>query len=297
MPTPAMFYPNAINFASGNDITQITELPLDAGFVDLMIRAGGNPYPGFTGSHSARPSYRFSSTQIKDVLDRCTVEGVAIGGSASNLDIEYQKQQNLATRYGNSDTEHTRSRMTHWLLSWQSISASEDQAAEISFQINPISDDGVNAPVVSTSGVAIASTAAVQHVYGLGPIKLNTSSPSFNDFICVDSWSIESGVRLDLKPCSGGGFLVYAAVGDVTPVLTLQTTDINKVLQYMPAGAAITSVNAFLRRKTAGGLNVSDATTSHIKISGTAGTVKPVSQRELRIPLHNLSFDTASAIS
>jgi hypothetical protein len=182
-------------------------------------------------------------------------------------------------------------------MNWQSISASEDQAAEITFQITPISDDGVNAPIVVTSGAAISSTASVQHVFGLGPIKLNTSSPSFNDFICVDSWSLDAGVELDLKPCSGGGFLVYEAVGRVTPVLTLQTTDINKVLQYMPGGAAITSVNAFLRRKTAGGLNVADATTSHIKISGTAGTVKPVSQRELRVQLHNLSFDTASAIS
>jgi hypothetical protein len=292
--TLAVYIPAAVILPnSGGTITHLEDIPFDPALEDIMVRAAGATFPGFTGSGRAQPVYNLGTTQLKTILDYATTEAVARAHSTGNCDIEYQLMTDLGTRTANATTSHQRHRMARSLFSLASIDAPEGSGfASCNFQILPTSADDSN-PVTVTSNVALTATHATGDVFALGPVKVDGT------LYCVDSWSLSLGLEYELRFCSGGPFLRFAAVRSVNPVLTVRMQNQAQVLaNWSTGGAAISSsVVAFLRKRAAGGLNVANATEEHISITGTAGTVKPAGRNELRIQLHNITYDTTAAIA
>jgi hypothetical protein len=277
---------------TGGTVAMLEDIPFETGLDDLTVFAAGSILPGFTGSHRAQGMYALSTPQIKTILDYCTTDSVCRAHTSGNSDIEYQQVADLATRFSNASTEHQRHRFTRSLLCWESIDANEGSLATINFKIMPTSADDSN-PITITSGVAMTSTASVGAVYSLGPVKFES------DLYCVDKWSLNLGIQYETRFCSGGPHLRFAAVKTLTPVLTVTVPNQAQVLaNWSTGGVGIsTSVIAFLRKRSAGGINVANATEEHIAITATAGTIKPVGRNELKVQLHNFSIDTTAAIA
>jgi len=139
----------------------------------------------------------------------------------------------------------------------------------------------------------MASSPTVGDVFTLGPVKIDGT------VYCVDSWSLALNPTYEIRFCAGGPYVRLAAVKSVSPVLTVTMANQSEALaSWSTGGAAIaTSVVAYLRKREAGKMQVAVGTTEHIAITGTAGSVKPTGRHEVRIQLHNLTTDTASAIS
>ena len=289
MSPPKVFYPSALVPPTGPPITQVEQIPLAPGFEDISVIPGGGVFPGFTGSSRSEPSFQVSTSQIKTVLDLCVQDSIAVGGQSANFDIEYQRGQNLQTRFPSSSDEHTRLRVTDWLFAWDSINAPENGLAEISTMLKPISD-GTNPPVVRQSGVPLSAAPAVQHVYGVGPVFLN------GEPICVESWSWQNNLTYKTKVCSGLAYLGYASVQTSSPIATIQTEDRDAVLSYLPSGSGQTLLEFYLRRKSQGGLNEPNVSPVHIRLAALLGTVKPDSDSALKVQVHSFTTDTAAAI-
>jgi len=289
----AHYIPAAIILpSSGGTITHLEDIPFDPALEDLMVRAAGSNFPGFTGSNRSSVAYSLSTTQLKTVLDFCTSDDVSRDTSGGNLDLEYQQVVDLATRGTAVSTVHSRHRVARSLMAWESIDASEGGPASLSFKIMPTSTDDTN-PVTIANGVAMASSATVGTVYGLGPIKIDGT------LYCVERWGLNLGIEYKMAFCSGGPYLRFAAVVGINPVLTATVSNQTEALANWSTGGAglSTSAVAFLRKRAAGGINVANATAEHIAITGTAGTVKPAGRNEIRIHLHNIAVDTAAAIA
>ncbi len=81
------------------------------------------------------------------------------------------------------------------------------------------------------------------------------------------------------------------------PAVEFDVEDITVALAKLPAGAALSSLVCYLRKKAAGGINVADATSEHIALSASVGAVTPVGPRRVRVNVNSFSLSTASAIS
>lgn len=288
-----LYLPHAIKFASGNAITQIDNLSPDFGLEDLTVYSASEILPGFTGSMSHQPALMASTTQIADILDRCDTPstGPVCGAfSSSNIDIEWRLMSNLTGRVAAATTSHKRTRSTHALLCWESISGSIGSLANVSFRLEPISNSGA-APWSYTSGVALGATSAVQAVYEPGPVVLDGST------LCAQGWSWNNGLSYQRRRCGSSAYVEFLAVDRVRPVVTVDVEDVTTALALIPAGGALTSLVCYLRKKNQSGINVADGTATHIALSGSVGTVKPRNPKQLEIHLHSFSFDTTSAIS
>lgn len=289
----AVYIPAAVILPnSGGTITQIDDIPFDPQLDDLSIRAAGATYPGFTGSNRSQASYAFSTTQVKTVLDYCTTEAVCRAHTSGNCDIEYQLAKDLATREPSGSSVHHRHRFTRSVLAWESLEAPESGPASISLKIFPASTDDTN-PITISNTATLSSSATVSHVYGLGPVKIDGT------LYCVDKWSLNMGVEWEQRHCSGGPYLRWASVKAVRPELSVTLPNQAEALSTWSTGGTPVGVAviAFLRKRAGGGINVANATAEHIAITGTAGTIKPSGRNEIKISLHNIAIDTASAIS
>ncbi len=288
----SVYQPSALVFATGNPISQIEQIQPDLNYEEQIVHPGQGIFPGFSGARRFDPMLDFRTTQIKDILDRCTVEGVCKDFSASNIDLEWQKSENLKTREAIGNLAHVKMRATHSMLQWESITATDNALAEIFARWQPISD-GINPPVTRINGVAITA-APVQDVFELGPVVLNFGAGATT--LCVDSWSWVNGLVPLKKPCSGGSYIEFASVNRATPRITVETQDVDYVLGLLPTGSALTSIDCYLRKLEAGKINVPNATAQHIKLSATVGSVKPARAEQIQIVVHSFTINTASAI-
>lgn len=292
MPTD-LYLPHAINFAAGNPITQLDSLNPDVGLDDLTVYSASEILPGFTGSMAANPMLNASTSQIADILDRCTLPStgpVFAGYSNSNTDIEWRLMSNLTGRVAAATASHKRTRFTYFMLCWESIQGTNGSLATINFKIHPISNAGA-APWAYTSGVALGAASAVQKVYEPGPVVLDGTT------LCSQGWSWNNGLSYVTRRCGSTPYIEFVGVDRIRPVVTVEVEDITTALALIPAGGALTSLVCYLRHKAQSGINVADATATHIALSGSVGTVKPIGPRTLAIHLHSFSFDTTSTIS
>lgn len=296
MGVPNIYEPVAIVLPSTTELVQLQAIEPDNNFADLTQFSAGGAYPPFTGSHSAMPALQASTTQIKDLLDEIDVEGVAADLSSGNLDIEYRRMLNRGSRYADAAEQHLRCRMTsNAFLSWESLSASQDQLAEIAFRILPVWDE-TNNPLIwaSGTGITISATDAINALFTLGPIAINSTTPL--DGVGSISW--ENNCQYREVKSEGSPFVKFAGIERVSPVLTIETTDRGIMEDFGAAGTALSSLQLFLRRKSPSGHNVANATAQHIKISATVGTIKPLSASgRLAIHLSGFTVNTASAIA
>ena len=289
-----VYYPNAIVFADAfDDIGVLERMSPDFGFEDVSIVPAGAVFPGFTGSRAKKPMLEDVTTQIKQVLERCGSAGDYIAGTFSNSAIKFQWCQgdNLGTRKSfGSTTDHLVLRALYSILTWSQISAGNGEA-QITFAIRPVSVGG-NAPLVALAEAI--NSVPVTETYKLGPVVLNTGSGAVT--LCVDSWTISTNITFKEKVCSGGKYYEFCAVEKSSPEATITLEDHSVSAGLLPDGAAITSVDFYLRKLVQGAIEVAGATTEHIRISATAGSVKPTQLGTIKMQLHGLTTNTAVAL-
>lgn len=290
MPGTTLYVPHAINFASGTDLTQLDALEPDFGLEGFRVHSASEVLPGFSGNMFSRPVLAMQTTQIKDVLDKTTLDNVAIGYAATNTDLEFRLVASLTGRAAIAATSNLRLRSANALLSWNSISARMGQLATINFTFLPISD-GTNAPLVYTGGVAITGTSAVQAVFEVGLVDLNGTD------LCAQGVEINTNLTYFERRCAGSPYLEYVAVDKGFITIDIDVEDSTVPMAMLPAGSALSSLSVWLRKKAASGINVANATAEHILISGSVGTVRPMGPKKFQVELHSVSVATTSAIT
>lgn len=267
MTVSAVFYKHSIILPDASAITQLTELSLPMNQQDLAEVSAGDTSPIWAGIDEANPEFSFGSTNIKQVIDALGTEKIAADLSAGNTDIYWRKGKVLNLREANAALAHLRVRMaSNAMLYWTAISAQKGQNATIRGMIVPIFD-GSTDPIQFASNVALVGTPAVDYVFRNGPIYLNGTKYST---LGLDLASNPEVVR---ETADGEGLLSHVSVDNYSPQLTFRTRDVSVVSSIGLRGIPLTSASIYLRRRSKGGMNVSEATAEHIKATGTAGKI------------------------
>jgi len=278
-------------------------------FLDAFA-AGSAVVPSFRGGQGATPDITFTTPQIKTILDQCGMTGLDC--SASYCDLYYRKAKLVDTREAIGSSVHLQVRARRCLLYWTSITAQQDQPATIACRIIP-TFDGTNAPLAGTGSQTIASNLLAEQHYTLGPVKLNGSWVDG-----VQAWNLDLGVQLNEKRSDGQTYPTFVGVRQHNPVLTATTPDADYWASPGVAGAAVTALLAYLRKKDDDNTgNLSDATAEHIQfanndnpaglisVQNTTGGINDEASLDLRVGLrissadtvHPLTVNTAIAIS
>ncbi len=278
-----VFYPHALDFSDGDLITQLTDVAPIYNFQDAVAFSSGDVAPMWSGSLSAAPAITFGSRQIKSILDLCDAAAghgngksyVAYDGSGGSTDIWYRKGEAFGLRIADATAEHERMRMTRAFLRWDSISAQQNQVAEIRSMCGA-GYDGSNDPLIDTQQV-LSGDEAVNHLFTLGPIDINGTKLDG-----LQGYTWQNNLVPEIVFDSGVPFPTYLAVATYSPTIVARVRNASLMRTFggtlpdasQPRGLAITSFAAYLRKLKASDLCEADASEVHVKFSATAGTVK-----------------------
>lgn len=272
MGVTAIHRPHAIAFPGPTYITQFSDVRPNNNYQEFVERSASEAAPQHTGAIGAAPSIDFSSKQIKDILDLCTDQDVAVGyaPAGGTVSLYYRKGKNRGLREAVADTVHNRFDMaSNAMLYWTSLRAEQRGIAEIQAVLRAVSTDGATAPLVHVGSSALAGDVSVAHLFTLGPIALNGATISD-----VMSHEISNGFTFDGEDESGNPFQQYYGIDEHNPVVTIETNDITVFDTFGESGTALTSLSQYFRKLKKGTLGpVADGTAEHIKITGSSGSV------------------------
>ncbi len=272
MGTSVVFYPHGL-YSAAVTLTQLESVEPMHGFEDLIAWASGQVGPQYSGTHQGKPGIPLRTTQLKDILD-CVVAGVyncSRDLSAGDVDLELKAGDNLNAREADNANLHIRARgEENCMLTVESITARQGGLAEATARLSYIYKTSTGTdPLFFTNTVALSIESDVEHLFTLGPIKLNGS------FIeGVEEMTIDNRVEHEVVYDSGFGFPTYIAVKRYSPRLTFKARDSRIMNTYGTRGTALSALSCFLRKKVKSGFEVADATEEHIKITATTGTIK-----------------------
>ena len=285
-------------------IVQLTDCTPAAAVQLLMAKAAGDTLPSFVGAQSLSPAISFRTPQVTTVLTACGMWGYDMSGG--NCDCHYRAAANLSAR----GTSGTRIRAVKSLMYWTKLSVRQGGTAEISCTIQP-TFDGTNAPMTAAGSIAVPTAALAQELFTLGPVFLNGSQLSG-----VESWDLDLGVKIYMKPADGEIYPSFVCVEEHQPVLSIVAPKASLWGTYGLEGTALSALTFGLRKKTIDSANnVAIATAVHVLFTATGGgaifldplvggitdpanaTLKIHFRRSAFVNSHALSVSTASALS
>jgi len=308
-----MFFPHAIDFADGDLITQLTNVTPSYGFQDIVEFSAGDTSPMWSGSLSSAPAVAFSTRQIKSILDLADPAAVHGNGkvvaydaqdASDTIEVYLRKGEAYGLRESDATVEHEKVQLTQGFMSWSTISAQQNQLAEIACQL-VATYDANNDPLIFTQSALTGITKAVNHLFTLGPIKLNGTALMGG----LQGFTLSNNAAIIPVFDSGISFPRYIGIASFSPTIVARVRDATLMRSIGTRGAAVTSLTCYLRKLSASAIAVADATQEHISFSATAGTVKArqVDNQglvDLFIQLHKpdaithpYTFDTTAAIT
>lgn len=239
-------------------ISEFTSQEVSPSIQTIIATAAGQVYPQFASVARVVPMKRFTTPQIKTVLDATGVDGIA-DWSGSNTDLYFKATADQSNRGASASNLHHRFRSPKAFLVLERITASHDGGDAQAQCVIYCSYDGTNAPLAYTGSVALSGTPATDEHFTIGPQFLNSSELDGPQSLDID-W------RQNILQAGGSGDLynTFHAQLQSAPIATIDVTPSG----IWSAGLAfdITSCSMYLRKKGRTG-NVANATAEHIKFS------------------------------
>jgi hypothetical protein len=265
-----VYFPHAV-FSSLLSITQLSDVQPGHNFQDLTEFAAGQVGPQFTGIHMASPDNRFSTTQLKGVLDLLAAGdyNVVRDLSGTTVDVEYRAGEQLGSRVSEAGLAHIRMRMANnSMLAWESLSVRQGGLAELRVRSVAVSVGG-NDPLVTTTGVGLNAASTIQHLYTLGPIKINGLTLQG-----VQEANLDNHLTYTEEGADGDSFPTFISLDTYAPVLTFRTRNLAYLATYGGRGTALSALTFYLQKKLNSGINVPYGTAQHIAITAASGTIQ-----------------------
>src|SRR5262249_44365504 len=110
----------------------------------------------------------------------------------------------------------------------------------------------------------------VSNLYSLGPVKINSGA-----LAAAQSVKWDFGIGPEIVAGDGDPYPTLSSLGKRQPTCAINGLDLTGISTFGAQGIALTAFRTFFRKMVAGGTRVADATTSHIKLFGTAGMLYP----------------------
>jgi hypothetical protein len=239
-------------------ISQFTSQEVSPSIQTIIATAAGQLYPQFASVARTVPMKRFTTTQVKTILELTGTSGVA-DLSAANTDLYFKSAADQATRGASASSLHHRLRASKAFLVLESISASHDGGEAQATCSIYCSYDGTNAPLAYTGSVALSGTPTSAEHFTLGPLYLNSSQLDG-----PQNLNINFGQNVYAGGGSGDLYNTFHCLMQQTPQITIDV--VPSAIWGSGLAFDISSCSLYLRKKDRTG-NLANATAEHIKFS------------------------------
>jgi hypothetical protein len=287
-----VFKPHSITFPSGpTHLWNINSWRPSPEFVNFEEYAASGVIPMLLGTHTRAPSVDFDTVDLDRILGLLDATFKVVAGFTDPVIIKWLKKANLGLNVANATTEHVSVSMARSKMTLESLSAQPESIAMASCRFTAIAAaDGGAAIAAATNATLVAPSAC--NLYTLGPVQINTNS------ICTEGIQLSNNLTHDNRRCNNSIDLSYTAIDRINQTLTINTTEVDKVMSHFVTPTNVTSVSFFLRRKAANGINVADATTEHIRFAATVAAANATGPNEVQIRIRDtMAITTAIAVS
>lgn len=288
-----VYKPHSITFPTDpvSHIWQIDNWRPSPGFQKFVQFAASGVAPLFIGTHHRSPMAEFSTPDLDRMIGLLDATFKLFAGFTSPVLLKWLKKANLGINEATASTVHQSLSLARALMSFESLSAQQDQLATMSMALQGIAAaNGSAAPVVASNATLVAPSAC--NLYSLGPVQINTVA------ICVDGVTLNNNLTKDTRRCSNSIDPSYASIDDFQPTVVLNTPDTSRAMDLFASPTGVSSFSFFLRKKAANGINVADATAEHLRFAATTGSAEPTGENEITISLgQTMAITTGIAIT
>ena len=153
---------------NGTILDGVEEQSIPTGIRELIKAADGQVDPTYAGIMEQDAKMSFRTVHIASFLGLCGIDGLAI---SANVILYFQKTSPNGTRVTGANNRSVTA--AAGLVIPRNISASAGQEAKLSFDVIPISSDGLTAPLTFASGVTLPTLSGVTELFTLGPLQIN----------------------------------------------------------------------------------------------------------------------------
>lgn len=246
-------------------ISQFTSQEVTPGMEVMVASAAGMPYPQFAGTLSVRAEMRFTTPQIKSVLDLVGVSGV-YDLSGGNTDLFMKVASDQGVRTASASTAHHRFRAAQGFLVLERITAGHRSEAQAQCRII-CAYDGTNSPLVYAGSQALSGTPTSDEHFLLGPQYLNGSAVAGPQNLDLDL-----GQSILQTGSDGELYDTFNCLLQQTPTFTLTALNTGYWATAGLTGLDLSSASIYFRKMSRTG-RVADATAEHIKLAFTDGEI------------------------
>jgi hypothetical protein len=288
-----VYKPHSITFPTDpvSHVWQINGWRPSPGFTQFAEFAASGVVPLFLGTHHRSPMAEYDTPDLDRIIGLLDATYKIFAGFSSAVLLKWLKKTNLGVNEAAASTVHQSLSLARSLMTFESLSAQQDQLAIMTMALQAIEASGGGAaPVVATNATLVAPSAC--NLYSLGPTQINTSA------ICVDGVTLNNNLTKDTRRCSNSIDPTFASIDRIEPSVVLSTPEVDDVMSFFVTPGAVTSFSFFLRKKSANGINVADATAEHIRFAATAGSAAQTGENEVTIRLgQSMAITTGIAIT
>lgn len=283
------------------NIYQVSDSSYEPNLTVAQHHYSGGVAPQQSDIVSGEPVVSITSGDIVTVLDGVdSVAGLAVSAGTVTIPIKNRAAGGL---FASGSNHHTVS-ATHGLLVPVSITANQDDedGAKIQLEFHAASSTGLVDPITHNASQS-AGSQTFTAVHDLGPVKVNGTA-----ITGIKSVTVNFGINVNKQRYSGFPFaqLYGMTINEVRPSIEFDFEDVGSLHSFATFTALSTTCVVYLRKRTAGGLRVAEATEEHIALTLTNGIYTLESAKgskrdnytnSAKVYGHSLAYDTTAAIS
>ncbi len=167
---------------------------------------------------------------------------------------------------------HYRVRLANGMIIPQSISASNDGPAEVTYAVIGYSTDGSTSPLSITGSTALPTTPAYDSAHTVGPVKINGST-----YTGITKIDINFGIQEILMAADGEVYDTWISLQERTMTVSVTSIDAGlfNTLGIIGAAQGATDSLVYLRSCTIDGTRDADISATHLKASIDQGYIRP----------------------
>lgn len=269
----------------------------------------GEIYARFQALYAQNPDGDFLTRAIAIALGACALTGTALTSAAPFLAYS---QKNTEGGGRTSGSNHRKVTINEGIIVPRKLTIEHQGDAVLEYHIMA-TYDGTNAPVVLAESEALLSVTDAER-FTIGAITLNDGSTAYT-FDHVRRFELDFGISAEAIGADSDIWPTSSRIGDINPSLRLTGFDNmwwgSSKVPLTGLNVVHTGTKIFLRKRSAGGTFVADATTEHIKftvaglatIEGFDGSGNSLDETSLYLPMkfdgstNPLTINTAIAIT
>lgn len=246
-------------------ISQFTSSEVSPGIEAMVANAAGQIYPQFAANMGQKPEIRFTTPQVKSILDLVGSDGIH-DLSAANTDLYFKAASDQGNRIASANSSHNRYRVAQGFLVLESISAGHRNEAQATCRII-CAYDGTNSPLVYAGSQALSGTPTSGEHFLVGECHLNGS-----EIDAIQDLNLDWGHNILQAGGSGELYDTFNAQMQSQPTVSLTTFSTGFWGTATLNGLDLSSASFYLRKLSRTG-RVADATAEHIKFTLEDGLI------------------------